>query len=357
MLWQCSSPRRSSELDERGQLALSRGVELAGVLPQLRRHELVAEEPVELLLGGERLHLAGLGDRDAVLRDRETAADRLLAERDVVLLRAGEVLQQVAEALRRHDAQVEPEPLLRHDRRLRVAVRDDLEHARQGREERRQRGRVGRRGDHVEVSEALAPAAHAAGLRHLDRRRMRAKRLDHVAYDREPDAEQASPRGVVSDPLLERLQDLLLAPLAQALEACAAAPPPRLDAARPGWSRRARARSGRPSWARARATAERRPPRRDLGAPLREARASRRPRPPRRSSPRSSCRSPGARSPSRRPPAGRRRRRSRGCGWPPCGRRGCESRPRPGSPRDRRAAPAGPQARRLAAAGRSSAPS
>ena len=135
-----------------------------------------------------------------------------------MLLRAGEVLQEVAEALRGHDAQVEPEALLRHDRRLRVAVRDDLEHARQRREERGQRCRVGRGRDHVEVSEALAPAAHAAGLGHLDGHRVRAKRLDHVANDRQPDPEQAPPRRIVSHPLLERRQDLHLAPLAQPLE-------------------------------------------------------------------------------------------------------------------------------------------
>ena len=37
------------------------------------------------------------------------AANGVLAQRDVVVLRAGEVLQQVPVRLRRHDAQVEPE--------------------------------------------------------------------------------------------------------------------------------------------------------------------------------------------------------------------------------------------------------
>ena len=40
------------------------------------------------------------------------AALRVLAQRDVVVLRAGEVLEQAAEALGRDDAEVEAEPLL-----------------------------------------------------------------------------------------------------------------------------------------------------------------------------------------------------------------------------------------------------
>ena len=48
---------------------------------------------------------------DAVLKDREAAADGVLAQGDVVVLRAREVLEQVPVALRRDDAQVEAEAL------------------------------------------------------------------------------------------------------------------------------------------------------------------------------------------------------------------------------------------------------
>ena len=64
------------------------------------------------LLGLVREDLARRGVLDAVLRDRELAADGLLAQRDVVLLRAGEVVEQVAVRLRRDDAQVEARPSL-----------------------------------------------------------------------------------------------------------------------------------------------------------------------------------------------------------------------------------------------------
>ena len=174
-----------ARLDERRQAAVARGLELAAVLAQLGRDEGVAEEAVELLLGAEAVHLARLDHGDAVLGDGQSATLRVLAQRDVVVLRAGEVLEQAAVVLGRHDAKVEPEALLRHDGRLRVAVRRDLEHPRQLDEVREQRRRVGCGRDHVEIAERLAPAPHAPGGRDLDRRRVRAERLDDVADDRQ----------------------------------------------------------------------------------------------------------------------------------------------------------------------------
>ena len=113
-------------LDELRQLALARRVELAAVLAQLGRDVRVAEVRVELLLVGSRELLARLGGRDGVLGDGEAAAHGVLAQRDVVVLRAGEVLEQVAVRLRRDDAKVEPEALVRDHRRLRVPLRDDV---------------------------------------------------------------------------------------------------------------------------------------------------------------------------------------------------------------------------------------
>ena len=119
-----------AQLDELRQLALPRGLELAGVLAQLGRDVLVAEVRVELLLAPRSEELAALDLEHAVFGDREPAADGLLAHRHVVLLRAREVLQEVAVALRRHDAQVETQTLPRDDRRLRPALRDHLGHPR-----------------------------------------------------------------------------------------------------------------------------------------------------------------------------------------------------------------------------------
>ena len=77
-----------AELDERRQLAAACSLELAAVLAQLRRNRLIAEELVDRVLVLAREHLARLDRRDAVLGDREPAPHRVLAHRDVVVLRA-----------------------------------------------------------------------------------------------------------------------------------------------------------------------------------------------------------------------------------------------------------------------------
>ena len=324
-------PRRAP-----GSAAVARGPELAAVLAQLGRDERVAEEAVELVLGREAVHLARLDHGDAVLRDGQPAALRVLAQRDVVVLRAREVLEQAAVVLGRHDAQVEPEPLLRHDGRLRVAVGGDLEHPRQLDEVREQRGRVGRGRDHVEVAEGLASPPHAAGGRDLDRRRVRAERLDDVAHDR-----QALRRAARAAPARGRSPSRAprgSAPRSsrRAPGACArvAAPPPR--AARRASSRRARARSGPRSSGRdpgGGGTASPRPaPRRAAS----RAPTSRRSRSARRSSPRSSRRSPTAPSPSPRARARRSTSPSPGSASPRGGTRAREIPARRGSPRRRR---------------------
>ena len=82
-------------LHQRGQLALSRCFELTRVLAQLRRNERIVEPFVQLLLAARGEDFARLDLGDAVLGDREPTAHRVLAQREVVLLRAGEVLEQV----------------------------------------------------------------------------------------------------------------------------------------------------------------------------------------------------------------------------------------------------------------------
>ena len=85
------------ELDQLRQLAFARRLQLAAALAQLRLDVGVAEALVDLLLALAEVDLAALGLGDAVLGDREAAADRLFAQLHVVGLGAGEVLQQVAE--------------------------------------------------------------------------------------------------------------------------------------------------------------------------------------------------------------------------------------------------------------------
>ena len=131
----------SSSSTSSRQLALARGLELAHVLAQLGRDPRVAEPLVEPLLGAVGVHLAGLDLLDAVLGDRELAAHGFLAQGDVVLLRAREVLEEVAVGLGRHDAQVEAQALVGDDRRLRLALGDDLVDPGELREVLDQRGR------------------------------------------------------------------------------------------------------------------------------------------------------------------------------------------------------------------------
>ena len=95
-----------AELDQLRQLALAGGRQLAAVLAQLGRDVLHPEPLVDLLLGREGVGLAALVVGDAVLAHVQAAPDRLGAQRLVVLARPGEVLEQVAERLLGHHAQV-----------------------------------------------------------------------------------------------------------------------------------------------------------------------------------------------------------------------------------------------------------
>src|SRR5918992_1895628 len=103
------------ELDQRRNLSVARRLQLAGVLPQLRWDERVAEPFVHLDLVPRPEDLAGLHVLDPVLRDGEAAPDGVLAEGDVVPLRAGEVLEEIAERLRRNHAEVETQTVVRDD--------------------------------------------------------------------------------------------------------------------------------------------------------------------------------------------------------------------------------------------------
>src|SRR5207253_6229808 len=112
-------------------------------------------------------------------------------------LRAGEVLEEVAEALGRDDAQVEAEALLRDDGRLRRALRRDVDDPRERAERGDQRRRVGGGCDDVEVAEGLAEAPRRTGERDAFRRGVGLERSDGRAELRErvPQEDPAGARG------------------------------------------------------------------------------------------------------------------------------------------------------------------
>src|SRR5262249_52770414 len=106
------------------------------------------------------------------------------------LLRSREVLEEAAVSSRWDNAEIESESVARDDGRLRVTVRGDLEHERQLDERSRERGRVGRRRDQVEVAHRLPATANAARLGDLDRGRMLAQRGNQLERRRERVSEQ-----------------------------------------------------------------------------------------------------------------------------------------------------------------------
>ncbi len=155
--------------------------------------------------------LAGLDGRHPVLRDREPAALRLLPKCDVVVLRAGEVLQNVAVALVRHDTEVEAKPVVADHGRLRVAARHDLGDPVTVAERADERRGVARRRDQVEIANGLVPAAHASRLGNGGRGRMRLELGEDATHGREALPEEAPRLRLVAHAGLECFQDLPLA--------------------------------------------------------------------------------------------------------------------------------------------------
>ena len=197
------------QLDQRRQLSLARRLQLAGVLAQLRRNELVTQPVVDLYLVRETQLLLGLDDGDRVLGDRETVLHRALSQRDVVILRAGEVLEQVAVGLGRDDAEIEAEAFVGEDSCLRRAVRHHLDHPLELREVLREGLRILRRGDDVEVPEGFLAPARTPGLGNLHGRGVLTKNRD----DGEQRTESVTEEPPIRRFLLllgERLQDPFL---------------------------------------------------------------------------------------------------------------------------------------------------
>ena len=210
------------ELDEVRQLVPPRELELAVVLAQLRRNDLVAEVAIDLVLVGRAEDLAALGVLDAPLRDAHAAPLGVLAHAHVVALRAGEVLEQVAVALGRHDTQVELHAVVGEHGGLGGAVAEHLGDERLLDEPGGQRRPVARGRDHVHVAHRLRAAAQRAGLVGPLAGGMRAQRLEHRARELERlvEPEHALARRGAG---LELGEQLLLLALAEARLAVQAA--------------------------------------------------------------------------------------------------------------------------------------
>ncbi len=179
-----------AERDEVGQPPLSCRLQLAPPLAQLRLDVGVAEPLVDPLLARAELDLARLGVGDAVLGDREAARHRFFAQLHVVGLRAGEVLEQVAERVGGDDPQVDRDAVVGlgpHAVRARRPRRGDQ---RVGGQVLGQRRRLLGGRDQVDVLAGLGPAPHRAGHRDPPGGRVLAQRRRQLLGDRAHRGEQ-----------------------------------------------------------------------------------------------------------------------------------------------------------------------
>ena len=132
-----------------------------------------------------------------------------------MILRAGEVLEQIAERLGRDDTQVEAEPVLSDHGRLGRALRSDLDHPGKRAEGLEERRRIGRRRDQVEVSHRLPVAPGRARDRDAHRGRVSGDRFRDGAQRRQGRAEQRPLRALGRSRLRQCGEDLLLRLLAE----------------------------------------------------------------------------------------------------------------------------------------------
>ena len=149
------------QLDERGQLAGVGPFKLVAGLTQLRRKTGQIERGIDLLFRatGNAIVTA----KDAVLVDFQPARFRSAADDDVVLFRAGEVLQGRAERLGRHGAEIDLHACLQTQRGFRIAPGDDRSDAGEGRQSVHRRGDVCADDDKIEIADGLLAASITAG--------------------------------------------------------------------------------------------------------------------------------------------------------------------------------------------------
>ena len=111
----CRSPRRSARSMSRGSACGCGRLDLAAHLAQLGRHPVEAERLVDLFLVARRRPRVVGDAKQPVFVQLEAQADGAIAQRDVVRLRAGEVLHARRRGSRRRPAAGRPE--IRRDSR------------------------------------------------------------------------------------------------------------------------------------------------------------------------------------------------------------------------------------------------
>ena len=205
------SPRRSARSIKPRQPFRLRRLDLAAHLPQFRRNPVEAERARRRLPRSRSLRrIARLASRPQhrsehpVLVQLEPEADRTIAKRDVVRLRAGEVLQGGAAAFGRHQAQIRLEAAREEHARLRVATPEHALHQRVADEIVHQR-LIGAGGEEVEIAAGFAAAPQAADRRDRRLRRTLAQIVDERGRGVVRIRQEVAPGVALA--LLERLQD------------------------------------------------------------------------------------------------------------------------------------------------------
>ena len=145
------------------QRMVARDLDFAPILAQLGRNPVHAQALVDLGFVAAVQHLARVDLLYAVLADLQPGAHGRLAQRHVVVLGAGQVLQQVAEHLRLDHAQLDAAAVMRDAGQLRVPAGLDLGHPLGPRQGVTDHGRPPG-GDHqVDVLCRVGEPAQAAG--------------------------------------------------------------------------------------------------------------------------------------------------------------------------------------------------
>src|SRR3990172_4021090 len=172
-------------LDQARESTRFRAFYLALRLPKFRRYVLQAQPAIEVLFRGELLQHAGGHVRYAVLAELQATAAELVPQGDIVLLAAGEVLQQRAEAVMFHQAQVNLHPPAHDYRGLGRPLSQHLLH--QGQAGKRLNDRFGVvRGTHdIDIADGLLKAPEASGRRQIAQARHWPERSHYIFNQRQ----------------------------------------------------------------------------------------------------------------------------------------------------------------------------
>ena len=146
-----------------GQAAFPCGVQLVSAAAEFRRYPGQVQATVEGLLVREVFGFAAFDDGDAVFVQGQAPAVGVIAQTDVVLLAAGEVLKHRAHGVGLADAQVDLDARVHYHGGLGVALDQYLADGGQGGQGWAGFGRIFRHGDEVEVADGLLPAAQRTG--------------------------------------------------------------------------------------------------------------------------------------------------------------------------------------------------